>query len=274
MSELQVALIAIALVLSAVFLPMAFFGGSTGVIYRQFSLTIISAMVLSVLVALILSPAITASVLKPQETAQDRRRSAAAGPPRGAGNAASGCAATGSTAPSPRRSWRYLGAVRYGGRPQVAVSRHLCAGAGVCWWCCSCVCPAAFCRTRIRGGSWSSFGFRPARPRRERSRCATQIEEYFRANEASNVDSIFPCGRRGRPAVRVGAEYRAGLHQPQALGRAAGQRKTPPMRLPSGPPRRCADLRDAQVFTLVPGVDPRAGRQRRLHHAVAEHRAG
>ncbi|HEY7806018.1 MAG TPA: efflux RND transporter permease subunit [Croceibacterium sp.] len=64
MRELQVALFAIALVLSAVFLPMAFFGGSTGVIYRQFSLTIISAMVLSVLVALILSPAITSTVLK------------------------------------------------------------------------------------------------------------------------------------------------------------------------------------------------------------------
>src|SRR6185436_986355 len=65
-AELQPALIAIALVLSAVFLPMAFFGGSTGVIYRQFSLTIISCMTLSVLVALILSPAITANVLKPR----------------------------------------------------------------------------------------------------------------------------------------------------------------------------------------------------------------
>ncbi|WP_057883730.1 multidrug efflux RND transporter permease subunit [Tsuneonella troitsensis] len=64
MKDLQVALIAIALVLSAVFLPMAFFGGSTGVIYRQFSITIISAMVLSVLVALILSPALTANLLK------------------------------------------------------------------------------------------------------------------------------------------------------------------------------------------------------------------
>ncbi|MCT2401085.1 efflux RND transporter permease subunit [Novosphingobium mangrovi (ex Huang et al. 2023)] len=72
MEEIQVALIAIALVLSAVFLPMAFFGGSTGVIYRQFSLTIISAMVLSVLVALILSPALTATLLKPKMSAEDR----------------------------------------------------------------------------------------------------------------------------------------------------------------------------------------------------------
>src|SRR6185295_14222494 len=65
MREIQVALVAIALVLSAVFLPMSFFGGSTGVIYRQFSLTIIAAMVLSVLVALILSPALTSTLLRP-----------------------------------------------------------------------------------------------------------------------------------------------------------------------------------------------------------------
>ena len=69
MHEINVALIAIALVLSAVFIPMALFGGSLGVIYRQFSLTIVSAMVLSVLVALILSPALAASVLKPRAAA-------------------------------------------------------------------------------------------------------------------------------------------------------------------------------------------------------------
>lgn len=64
MREINVALIAIALVLSAVFLPMVMFGGSTGVIYRQFSLTIVSSMALSVLVALVLSPALTATLLK------------------------------------------------------------------------------------------------------------------------------------------------------------------------------------------------------------------
>jgi multidrug efflux pump len=71
MKEISVALVAIALVLSAVFLPMAFFGGSTGVIYRQFSLTIVAAMVLSVLVALILSPALTATLLKPKKHEDD-----------------------------------------------------------------------------------------------------------------------------------------------------------------------------------------------------------
>ncbi|MBN9789559.1 hydrophobe/amphiphile efflux-1 family RND transporter [Pseudonocardia sp. TMWB2A] len=74
MKELQVALIAIALVLSAVFLPMAFFGGSTGVIYRQFSITIVSAMALSVLVALILSPALTSTLLKSNHGTQGKSR--------------------------------------------------------------------------------------------------------------------------------------------------------------------------------------------------------
>ncbi|QHM70167.1 efflux RND transporter permease subunit [Mixta intestinalis] len=65
MDQIQGALVGIALVLSAVFIPMAFFGGSTGVIYRQFSITIVSAMVLSVIVALVLTPALCATMLKP-----------------------------------------------------------------------------------------------------------------------------------------------------------------------------------------------------------------
>jgi len=70
MDEITGALVGIGLVLSAVFLPMAFFGGSTGVIYRQFSITIVSAMVLSVLVALILTPALCATILKPHDPEQ------------------------------------------------------------------------------------------------------------------------------------------------------------------------------------------------------------
>ncbi len=65
MGQIQGALVGIAMVLSAVFVPMAFFGGTTGAIYRQFSITIVSAMVLSVLVAMILTPALCATILKP-----------------------------------------------------------------------------------------------------------------------------------------------------------------------------------------------------------------
>jgi HAE1 family hydrophobic/amphiphilic exporter-1/multidrug efflux pump len=65
MRQITGALVGIALVLSAVFLPMAFFGGSVGVIYRQFAITIISAMTLSVIVALVFTPALCATMLKP-----------------------------------------------------------------------------------------------------------------------------------------------------------------------------------------------------------------
>jgi multidrug efflux pump len=74
MAEIQTALIAIALVLSAVFLPMAFFGGSVGEIYRQFSITMVAAMVLSVVVALVLSPALAATLLKRHGTTAAERR--------------------------------------------------------------------------------------------------------------------------------------------------------------------------------------------------------
>ena len=70
MGQIQGALVGIALVLSAVLLPMAFFSGSTGVIYQQFSITIVSAMVLSVLVALIFTPALCATLLKPVSKGQ------------------------------------------------------------------------------------------------------------------------------------------------------------------------------------------------------------
>jgi multidrug efflux pump len=64
MDQITGALVGIALVLSAVFVPMAFFGGSGGVIYRQFSITIVSSMILSVLVALIFTPALTSTLLR------------------------------------------------------------------------------------------------------------------------------------------------------------------------------------------------------------------
>jgi multidrug efflux pump len=77
MGEIQTALIAIAVVLAAVFLPMAFFGGSVGAIYRQFSITMVSAMVLSVIVALVLSPALAAALVQPRDAAHAARWSGA-----------------------------------------------------------------------------------------------------------------------------------------------------------------------------------------------------
>ena len=79
MKEITPALVGIGLTLSAVFIPMAFFSGSTGVIYRQFSITIVSAMALSVFVALTLTPALCATMLKPIEKGH---HAAHDGPPR------------------------------------------------------------------------------------------------------------------------------------------------------------------------------------------------
>ena len=73
MDQITGALIGIALVLSAVFLPMAFFGGSTGVIYRQFSITIATAMTLSVLVAIFFTPVLCATLLRPHKPGQGKR---------------------------------------------------------------------------------------------------------------------------------------------------------------------------------------------------------
>jgi len=74
MEQITGALVGIALVLSAVFVPMAFFSGSAGVIYRQFSITLVTSMILSVLVALIFTPALTATLLKPPKAGAARRR--------------------------------------------------------------------------------------------------------------------------------------------------------------------------------------------------------
>lgn len=73
MTQITGALVGIAMVLSAVFLPMAFFPGSAGVIYRQFAITVASAMILSVLVAIILTPALCATLLKPVDHSSQRK---------------------------------------------------------------------------------------------------------------------------------------------------------------------------------------------------------
>ncbi len=73
MGEITGAIVGIALVLTAVFIPMAFFGGSTGIIYRQFSITIVSAMLLSAVVAIVLTPALCATMLKPIDHTKERR---------------------------------------------------------------------------------------------------------------------------------------------------------------------------------------------------------
>ncbi len=137
MSEITGALIGIALVLAAVFLPMAFFGGSTGVIYRQFSVTIVSAMVLSIMVALILTPALCATLLKPVEGA------AIASTPRLLRLVQPQLRPPPCTATSAALD-------RVLGRPLPALI-CLCRAWSSSWWCCSCACRPPSCPVEDQG---------------------------------------------------------------------------------------------------------------------------
>ena len=149
MDEITGALVGIGVVLVAVFLPMAFFGGSAGVIYRQFSITIVSAMTLSVLVALILTPALCAT--HPEAA----RRTAAA-------------RQTGFAGWFNRNFDRGVDALRRGrrvGRPPLgAHAGGLRPDRRASWCCCSSPCRAASCRTRTRASCSPRSPCRPARP--------------------------------------------------------------------------------------------------------------
>ena len=148
MGEISGALIAIALVLSAVFLPMAFFGGSTGVIYRQFSVTIISAMILSVVVALTLTPALCGSILQSY-----RHRTKKASSARLTASMATHRAWLSSTG--------CCDALRRSGLVMVVYLRPICGahGAGDAG-----NCRAASCRRKTRARSWCSTPCLPGQP--------------------------------------------------------------------------------------------------------------
>ncbi|XMR46456.1 efflux RND transporter permease subunit [Escherichia coli] len=123
--------------LSAVFVPMAFFGGSTGAIYRQFSLTIVSAMVLSVLVALILTPALCATLLKPIKHGEH-------GVKRGFFGWFNRVFDSGAR-------HRYQSGVRKVLKQGVRYGASSMRSCWQCWQCCLCACPPPSCREEDQG---------------------------------------------------------------------------------------------------------------------------
>jgi multidrug efflux pump len=249
MDEITVALIAIALVLSAVFLPMAFFGGSTGVIYRQFSLTIVSAMVLSVLVALILSPALTATLLKRREDEgklEDswfhRRLPWAAAKVEGARDWFN--------ATFDRGVERYTGAVRtVVGRKWLflAIYAAVVALLAVMFL----RLPTGFLPTEDQGIALVQFQLPPGATQNRTLEVQKQVEHYFLTNEGKNIAAAFSVsgiGGGGAPggqntglgfvALKDWADRKGKENGADAItGRASGA---------------FAGLRDAQVFALVP----------------------
>ena len=221
MEQIQMALIAIALVLSAVFLPMAFFGGSTGVIYRQFSVTIVSSMVLSVFVALALSPAMAANLLRRQQatveqTWLDRR--------------APGVAHRSNRAGQVQRRLRSLprlvsSAASAAWSPANGCARALRRRRRRCSMLLFLRLPTGFLPPEDQGAARSSSGCRPARPMaRTLASAAGRSRIFPRAREEQRQGHLH---RRRRRPGRGGPEHRPGVHRLRrgTSARAAEQRR-------------------------------------------------
>ncbi|QXQ05693.1 efflux RND transporter permease subunit [Sphingosinicellaceae bacterium] len=232
MGEIGSALVGIALVLSAVLLPMAFFGGSTGVIYRQFSITIVSAMLLSVLVALILTPALCATLLKPSHQDPLTRKG-----PFGKFNRW-----------FDRTTGRYVSAVRG------VVGRrflHLCVYAVICVVLAVLFVrlPTGFLPAEDQGQALIQFTL-PAGATAERTDAvAHQIENYFLTDEKKNVASLLSIQGFGFS----GSGQNAGL----AFGNLApfsdrGDKADSAEAITGRATMKLAAIRDAQIFALTP----------------------
>jgi multidrug efflux pump len=261
MAQIQVALVAIALVLSAVFLPMAFFGGSTGVIYRQFSVTIVAAMVLSVLVALILTPALTATLLK-------RRQTGEAGRPRSRIGAFFARAAARFNRGFERGTERYA-------RSVVAVVErkwlYLLIYLGVCALLVLMFLrlPTGFLPTEDQGAISVQFRLPAGATQSRTTEVQRAIERYFREREGKNVGTTFTVaggGGGGASGQNTGQAY---LNLADWADRPGAENSADAIvRRASGAFR---GFRDAQVFALVPpairGLGQSAGFTMELQNA-------
>jgi len=239
MGEIQTALIAIALVLSAVFLPMAFFGGSTGVIYRQFSITIVSSMLLSVVVALVLTPALCASLLhRPGER------------------------------PAPRTGFGRLGArLRDGFNARFersitayrhAVSRVI-ARTGLFMLFYAAVCallvfvflrlPTSFLPTEDEGSAIVQYTLPSGATQGRSLKVAQQVEDYFLNNEQKNVSTLFTITGFGFGGS--GQNAGLGFMSLSPWDQRPGDENAV-LSITQRASRALSQVRDAQVFALTP----------------------
>ncbi|HZK98947.1 MAG TPA: efflux RND transporter permease subunit [Caulobacteraceae bacterium] len=238
MGEITGALVGIALVLSAVFLPMAFFPGSTGVIYRQFSVTIVSAMVLSVLVALVLTPALCATLLKPAPRAH--RAPKAEGP----GGGFFGRFNRAFNATRTRYNWGVRGLI---GRPAAGFAAYgvvVAAMAGMFF-----LLPGGFLPAEDQGTMFTIYSLPTGAVQDRTVAVAKQIETYYLTREKRNIDTVF---------VVTGFSF-AGTGQNQGLAfvhlRNWKDRPGAANRAPAIAQRATAafsKIRDGSVFVLVP----------------------
>jgi HAE1 family hydrophobic/amphiphilic exporter-1/multidrug efflux pump len=173
MDQITGALVGIGLVISAVFIPMAFFGGSTGVIYRQFSVTIVSAMMLSVLVALTLTPALCATLLKSKEPHDTTRG------PFGLFNRAFDKLAGG-------YSWTVNFVIR---RPLRMLLVYGLMGGGIVWLFLQT--PTGFLPDEDQGIMFALIQGPSGTTVENTLKATKQIQDHFLNNESENVDSVF-----------------------------------------------------------------------------------
>ncbi|WP_102224550.1 efflux RND transporter permease subunit [Acidimangrovimonas sediminis] len=173
MGQITGALVGVALVLSAVFVPMAFFGGSTGVIYQQFSVTIISAMLLSVVVALTLTPALCATILRAKD-AQHTKRGPFGWFNRGFGRVTGGYGATvGYIVKRPLR----IGLI------------YLAIGAGMVWLFVQT--PTGFLPDEDQGVMFALVQAPTGATAARTLKVVQKVEDYFETKEKKNVESTF-----------------------------------------------------------------------------------
>ncbi|MFV0359365.1 efflux RND transporter permease subunit [Tropicimonas sp.] len=238
MSQITGALIGVALVLSAVFVPMAFFGGSTGVIYRQFSITIVSAMLLSVLVALTLTPALCATILR-QKDAHHARRG-----PFGWFNRAFEAITRG-----------YGGTVNYViRRPLRILLIYAAIGGGIYWLFTHT--PTGFLPDEDQGILLTLVQGPTGATTERTSAVQKEVQTYFQTAEAENVNAVFGV---------VGFSF-GGQGQNAGLGfirlKDWGERPRPDQSVQAIAGRAYgafSQIRDAMVFPVVPPAVPELG---------------
>jgi multidrug efflux pump len=251
MREIQTALVAIAMSLSAVFLPMAFFGGSTGVIYKQFSLTIVSAMVLSVLVALIFSPALTSTVLLQRREEGgfhpgwiDRRFPAVGH----AIHRATGWFNTGFE--------RFV--VRYRSTIVTVIDRKWLALGIYLLVCLALIImffrlPTGFLPTEDQGAAQVQFRLPPGATQNRTQQVQSQIEGYFARHESKNVETLFTVAGGGGGGGASGQNTGQGFINFVDWSKRRGKDNTADA-IVDRASSAFRGLRDAQVFVLVPGA--------------------
>ncbi|WP_152044947.1 efflux RND transporter permease subunit [Aureimonas psammosilenae] len=172
MREITGALVGIALVLSAVFLPMAFFGGSVGIIYQQFSITIVTAMLLSVVVAVVLTPALCATMLKP--THGSRKNWFFRGFNKGFGKLTNGYER--STGGLVARPFRFL-----------IVFLLICGGAAFLFG----RLPSSFLPPEDQGVLMTQIELPVGATKARTTEVLAQVEGYYLDKEKANVDGVF-----------------------------------------------------------------------------------